>query len=79
LVRTRWPEPALVGDARQGVPPDWLQDLCAYWADGYDWRGCRARLNAAPQFTIDIDGVRIHFLHVRSPHAQALFLDVLGR
>jgi hypothetical protein len=52
------------------VPPDWLQDLCAYWADGYDWRGCPALLNAAPQFTTDIDGVRIHFLHVRSPHAK---------
>jgi pimeloyl-ACP methyl ester carboxylesterase len=92
LVRTRWPEPAPVGDGRQGVPLDWLQDLCGYWADGYNWRRCEARLNAVPQFTADVDGVRIHFLHVRSPHATALplvmthgwpgsvveFLDVVG-
>ena len=69
-----------------------MKKLCAYWADEYDWRTTEARLNALPQFRIEIDGLGIHFLHARSPHADALplvlthgwpgsiveFLEVLG-
>jgi epoxide hydrolase len=69
---TRWPERETVGDWSQGVPLAYLQDLCAYWADGYDWRATETRLNALPQFRTRIDGLGIHFLHVRSPHADAL-------
>jgi epoxide hydrolase len=72
LARTRWPEPAPVGDWSQGVPLAVLQDLCAHWADGYDWRATEARLNALPQVRTTIDGLGIHALHVRSPHAGAL-------
>jgi pimeloyl-ACP methyl ester carboxylesterase len=72
LRRTRWPERETVDDWSQGVPLDHLQDLCAYWADGYDWRAAEARLNAFPQFRTELDGLGIHFLHVRSPHPEAL-------
>jgi pimeloyl-ACP methyl ester carboxylesterase len=72
LRRTRWPEPEPVDDWSQGVPLAYLQDLCAYWADGYDWRATEAELNALPQFRTPIDGLGIHFLHVRSPHPDAL-------
>lgn len=72
LRRTRWPEREPVPDWSQGVPLAYLQDLCAYWAEQYDWRATEARLNAIPQFRIEIDGFNIHFLHVRSPHPQAL-------
>ena len=72
LVRTRWPEPATVGDWSQGVPLDYLRDLCGYWADGYDWRATEARLNRLGQFRTQLDGLGIHFLHVRSPHPEAL-------
>jgi len=74
LRATRWPEPAT--DPAQGVALADLQDLCAYWADGYDWRATEARLNATPQFRTEIDGLRIHFLHVRSgaPDAFPLVL-----
>jgi epoxide hydrolase len=72
LRRTRWPERETVDDWSQGVPLDYLQELCAYWADGYDWRATESRLNALPQFRTSIDGVGIHFLHVRSPHPDAL-------
>ncbi|MFD2078233.1 Pimeloyl-ACP methyl ester carboxylesterase [Actinopolymorpha cephalotaxi] len=71
LARTRWPEPEPVGDWSQGVPLRQLQELCAYWADGYDWRATERRLNAIPQFRTEIDGVQIHFLHVRSPRPDA--------
>ena len=64
LHRTRWPERET--EPSQGVPLDYMRDLCAYWADGYDWRACEARLNALPQFVTEIDGLGIHFLHVRS-------------
>ncbi len=88
----RWPEPETVADWSQGVPLDYLAELCRYWADAYDWRATEARLNALPQFRATIDGLGIHFLHVRSPHAGALplvithgwpgsiveFLDVIG-
>ncbi|PHP17318.1 epoxide hydrolase [Sphingobium sp. IP1] len=72
LRRTRWPEPQTVGDWSQGVPLAVMRDLCAYWADGYDWRRCEATLNALPQFTTAIDGLSIHFIHVRSPRPDAL-------
>jgi pimeloyl-ACP methyl ester carboxylesterase len=69
---TRWPSQELVGDRSQGVGRATLQALARYWATEYDWRRCEARLNALPQFTTEIDGVDIHFVHVRSPHADAL-------
>lgn len=72
LRRTRWPEPETVDDWSQGVPLAHLQALCAYWADGYDWRATEARLNGMPQFRTEIDGLGVHFLHVRSPHPGAL-------
>jgi pimeloyl-ACP methyl ester carboxylesterase len=77
LLRTRWPDPSTVEGWTQGVPLDYVQDLCAYWADGYDWRRVEARLNAYPQFVTGLDGggddsVDVHFLHVRSPHEDAL-------
>jgi epoxide hydrolase len=76
LRRTRWPEPETVGDWSQGVPLGYAQDLCRYWADGYDWRAAEARLNALPQFRTEIDGVAIHFIHVRSPRPGALPLII---
>ena len=61
-----------MGDWSQGVPRGYLQDLCGYWAKGYDWRATQARLNQIPQFITEIDGLDIHFLHVRSPHPGAV-------
>jgi epoxide hydrolase len=72
----RWPERETVEDWSQGVPLDYLRELCRYWADAYDWRATEARLNALPQFRATIDGLGIHFLHVRSPHAGALPLVI---
>jgi epoxide hydrolase len=72
LAAARWPEPATVSDWSQGVPVDWLRELCAYWQDGYDWRRCEARLNEFPQFTTEVDGLGIHFIHVQSPSPDAL-------
>jgi pimeloyl-ACP methyl ester carboxylesterase len=72
LTRTRWPDPETVDDWSQGTPLAFVQDLCRYWADGYDWRASEARLNEFPQFRTEIDGLGIHFLHVRSPHEDAL-------
>jgi pimeloyl-ACP methyl ester carboxylesterase len=69
---TRWPDRELVGDDSQGLPLANLQALMAYWGDGYDWRKVEARLNALPQFVTTIDGVDIHFIHVRSRHPDAL-------
>ena len=72
LHRTRWPdEPPGVGWTR-GVPLGYLKALATYWADGYDWRKQEARLNGFPQFVTTIDGQNIHFLHIRSPEADAL-------
>jgi epoxide hydrolase len=76
LRRTRWPEAEPVADWSQGVPRGYLRELCRYWADGYDWRATEARLNALPQFRTEIDGLGIHFLHVRSPHPEALPLII---
>lgn len=72
LARTRWPEPETVEDWSQGVPRAYLRELCAYWADDYDWRRAEERLNAFPQFRTEIDGLGIHLLHVRSRHPGAL-------
>ena len=69
---TRWPSRELVLDRSQGVQLATMQELARYWATDYDWRKAEARLNALPQFTTAIDGVDIHFIHVRSPHADAL-------
>ena len=71
LRRTRWAEPETVDDWSQGIPSAYLQEVCAYWADGYDWRATEERLNRFPQFRTEIDGLGIHFLHVRSPHPDA--------
>ncbi|MGV9807692.1 epoxide hydrolase family protein [Micromonospora chersina] len=69
---TRWPSRELVDDRSQGVQLATVQELARYWTTGYDWRACEARLNALPQFTTYIDGVEIHFIHVRSQHEDAL-------
>jgi len=76
LARTRWPEAETVDDWSQGLPLGYLQDLCGYWADGYDWRRAEQQLNGSPQFVTEVDGLDIHFLHVRSPHPGALPLVV---
>jgi pimeloyl-ACP methyl ester carboxylesterase len=68
----RWPSRELVTDRSQGVQLATIQELARYWATDYDWRACEAKLNALPQFTTEIDGVDIHFIHVTSPHADAL-------
>jgi epoxide hydrolase len=73
---TRWPEREVVNDWSQGVPLGWLQDICRYWADTYDWRRREALLNRFTQFVTTIDGLDIHFLHVRSPHAGAMPLVI---
>ena len=73
LRATRWPEREPVGDWSQGIPLDYVQTVCSYWADEYDWRATEARLNAYDQFTTVIDEVAIHFLHVRSPEACLLY------
>src|SRR6185437_374192 len=72
LASTRWPTKELVEDRSQGVQLATLRALARYWSTEYDWRKCEARLNALPQFMTKIDGVEIHFLHVRSPHENAL-------
>jgi pimeloyl-ACP methyl ester carboxylesterase len=72
IAATRWPTQELVTDRSQGVQLGTLQALAHHWASEYDWRRCGARLNAFPQFTTEIDGVDIHFVHVRSRHEDAL-------
>jgi len=69
---TRWPSRELADDRSQGVQLATVQELARYWTTDYDWRACEARLNALPQFMTEIDGVDIHFIHVRSPHENAL-------
>ncbi len=92
LTSTRWPDRETVADWSQGVPLQAVRGLCHHWATAYDWRRCEARLNAAGQYRTRIDGLDLHFLHVRSPNPHALplilthgwpgsvieFLDVLG-
>src|SRR5436190_19543778 len=72
LSATRWPEKETVTDASQGVQLATMQKLAQYWATDYDWRKCEAKLNALPQFITEIDGLDIHFIHVRSKHKNAL-------
>lgn len=72
LARTRWPEAETVDDWAQGPPLRHVRELCAYWAREYDWRVVEARLNHLGQFRTEIDGLGIHFLHVRSRHPGAL-------
>src|SRR3954462_4686634 len=69
---TRWPSKELVADRSQGVQLATLQELARYWTTDYDWRTCEAKLNALPQFTTEIDGVEIHFIHLRSKHDDAM-------
>ncbi|MEQ8663010.1 MAG: epoxide hydrolase [Gammaproteobacteria bacterium] len=92
LSGARWPDRETPEDWSQGVPLAYVQEVCEYWRTEYDWRRCEARLNAQPQFVTSIDGLDIQFMHVRSPHADALpmvmthgwpgsvieFLDVIG-
>jgi hypothetical protein len=91
LGRTRWPERETVADWGQGIPLAYAQELCGYWADGYDF-GFVDRINAHPQLRTEIDGLGIHLLHITSPEPDALplllthgwpgsvveFLDVIG-
>jgi pimeloyl-ACP methyl ester carboxylesterase len=72
IAATRWPDKETVDDRSQGAQLARLQDLVRYWGSGYDWRKVEAKLNALPQFTTNIDGVDIHFIHVRSRHKDAL-------
>jgi pimeloyl-ACP methyl ester carboxylesterase len=72
IAATRWPSKELVADRSQGVQLATLQALARYWTSDYDWRKAEAKLNALPQFTTEIDGVEIHFIHVRSRHENAL-------
>jgi pimeloyl-ACP methyl ester carboxylesterase len=92
LARTRWPQQLPGLGWSRGVDRGYLQELAEYWRDGYDWRAQEAELNKLPQFTTTIDGANVHFLHVRSGHAEATplilthgwpgsvveFLDVIG-
>jgi pimeloyl-ACP methyl ester carboxylesterase len=73
---TRWPDRETVTDDSQGVRLALMHELAAYWGSSYDWRRCEAALNALPNFTTEIDGLGIHFLHVRSGHPGALPLIV---
>ena len=76
LRNTRWPEAELVDDWSQGAPLAWIQDVCRYWAENYNWRSREARLNRFDQFITEIDGLDVHFLHVRSPHPEAMPLVI---
>ena len=72
IAATRWPSKELVPDRSQGVQLAMLQELARYWETDYDWRKAEEKLNALPQFTTEIDGLEIHFIHVRSPHENAM-------
>jgi hypothetical protein len=72
IAARRWPSRELVADQSQGVQLATLQELARYWATDYDWGACEAKLNALPQFTTEIDGLDIHFIHVKSEHSGAL-------
>ena len=76
ITATRWPERETVDDDSQGVRLALMQDLARYWASDYDWSSCEARLNALPNYLTEIDGLDIHFLHVRSEHEDALPLII---
>ena len=76
IAATRWPTKELVADRSQGVQLAMVQELARYWTTDYDWRACEARLNALPQFKTEIDGEDVHFIHVKSRHADALPLII---
>src|SRR6201990_2906207 len=76
VAATRWPRKELVDDWSQGVQLAMLQELARYWAADYDWRRCEAALNGLPQFTTEIDGLGVHFIHVKSRHDHALPLII---
>ena len=76
IAGTRWPERETVTDDSQGVPLAIMQELAHYWAADYDWGKCQAKLNAVPNFMTEIDGLDIHFIHVRSAHENALPLII---
>src|SRR3984885_11195113 len=76
VATTCWPSKELVTDGSQGVQLATMQELARYWATDYDWRACETGLNALPQFTTEIDGIGIHFIHVKSRHENALPLIV---
>src|SRR2546430_2604479 len=76
LTATRWPEKETVSDQSQGVPLVTMQELVRYWGSDYDLRRFESRLNAFPQFMTEIDGLDIHFIHVRSSHENALPLII---
>ena len=76
IAAMRWPTKELVTDRSQGVQLAAIQELARYWTADYDWRAGAARLNALPQYTTRIDGEDIHFIHVRSPHENALPLII---
>jgi pimeloyl-ACP methyl ester carboxylesterase len=76
IAATRWPDKETVMDDSQGIPLAMLQELARYWTTDYDWRKCEAKLNALPNFITEIDGLDIHFIHVRSQHQDALPLIV---
>ncbi|MGO9911766.1 MAG: epoxide hydrolase family protein [Acidimicrobiales bacterium] len=73
---TRWPEAETVEDWSQGIPLSYTRELCEYWSKTYDWRRTESRLNALPQFRTELDGLGVHFIHVRSPHPNALPLVI---
>jgi pimeloyl-ACP methyl ester carboxylesterase len=76
IAATRWPTKELIKDRSQGVQLATIQELARYWTTDYDWRTCEGKLNALPQFTTEIDGEDTHFIHVRSPHENALPLII---
>ena len=79
IAATRWPSRELVADRSQGVQLATTQELARYWETDYDWGRCEARLNALPQFKTEIDGVDVHFIHVKSPHARRVTADLDAR
>src|SRR6478752_8294121 len=72
ITATKWPDREQVNDATQGVQMATMQKLAQYWANEHDWRKCEAKINALPNFITEIDGLDIHFIHVRSKHENAL-------
>ena len=76
IAATRWPQGELVDDPSQGAQLATMQELTRYWATDHDWRQCEAKLNALPQFKTEIDGLDVHFIHVKSAHDNALPLII---
>ena len=72
LAATRWPDAETPDDWSQGIPLSYMQEICQYWASDYDWRRCETMLNGWDQFQTEIDDIDIHFLHVKSPHPEAM-------